>query len=70
MRDGNVRLAYETLPAGIPQRYFCGDSACHESGLIGGLADPARAYEPDGRIGFRVSAVMKAAAVACEAEGA
>jgi hypothetical protein len=67
-RDGNVparqapltcaRLAFEALPEDIRQRYFRGDSACHENELIGWLNDPARASEKGGRIGFAISAVM------------
>ncbi len=67
-RDGNVparqapltcaRMAFETLPASVTQRYFRGDSACHEKDLLDWLKHPARAEEPGGRIGFAVSAVM------------
>ncbi|MEX1199139.1 MAG: IS1380 family transposase [Pseudohongiellaceae bacterium] len=70
-RDGNVparqaplncaRMAFEALPSGIKQRYFRGDSACHENELIDWLKDPARASESGGRIGFCVSAVMESA---------
>jgi len=69
-RDGNVpakqsplscaKMAFEALPTGIKKRYFRGDSACHENGLLGWLNDPARASEPGGRIGFCVSAVVEA----------
>lgn len=67
-RDGNVpakqepltcaRMAFAALPGNITARYFRGDSACHESGLLDWLRDPARAQEPGGAIGFAVSAVM------------
>lgn len=67
-RDGNVpakqapltcaRMAFEALPATIQQRYFRGDSACHESDLIGWLSSPQRERESGGCIGFAVSAVM------------
>ena len=67
-RDGNVpaqrepltcaQLAFAALPGDITQRYFRGDSACHESGLLAWLKDPQRAQEPGGAIGFAVSAVM------------
>ena len=67
-RDGNVparqapltcaRMAFETLPSSVTQRYFRGDSACHEKDLLDWLKHPARAEEPGGRIGFAVSAVM------------
>lgn len=66
-RDGNVparqepvdcvRWAFEALPDGIRQRFFRGDSACHEADLLRWLCDPQRAREPAGRIGFAVSAV-------------
>src|SRR6266704_5848112 len=65
-RDGNVpakqdplqcaKLAFEALPQNIQERYFRGDSACHENGLLGWLKHPDRAQEPGGRIGFAVSA--------------
>ncbi len=67
-RDGNVpakqepltcaQLAFAALPADLTARYFRGDSACHENGLLNWLKDPARATEPGGAIGFAVSAVM------------
>jgi hypothetical protein len=69
-RDGNVparqapltcaQLAFGALPETIKERYFRGDSACHENDLIGWLKHPDRAQEPGGRIGFAVSAVMSA----------
>lgn len=69
-RDGNVparqapvdcvRWAFEALPEGIRQRFFRGDSACHEADLLHWLCDPQRAREPAGRIGFAVSAVNSA----------
>lgn len=67
-RDGNVpaqqepltcaQLAFAALPGTIQQRYFRGDSACHENELLGWLNHPDRAKEPGGRIGFAVSARM------------
>lgn len=67
-RDGNVparqapltcaQLAFAALPQTIQERYFRGDSACHENDLIGWLKHPDRTQEPGGRIGFAVSAVM------------
>jgi hypothetical protein len=67
-RDGNVpakqapltcaKLAFAALPESITQRYFRGDSACHENELIGWLKDEERAQEPGGRIGFAISAVL------------
>lgn len=65
-RDGNVparqapltcaQRAFAALPPGITQRAFRGDSACHESELIGWLSDPQREIEPGGKIGFAISA--------------
>jgi hypothetical protein len=70
-RDGNVpakqepltcaQLAFAALPATITQRYFRGDSACHEQALVDWLKAPERAREPGGRIGFAISAVMSPA---------
>src|ERR1039458_5651103 len=67
-RDGNVparqepltcaKLAFAALPETIIQRYFRGDSACHENGLLDWLKHPDREKEPGGRIGFAVSAFM------------
>lgn len=67
-RDGNVgaqqeplscaKLAYAALPQSIQERYFRGDSACHERELVNWLKHPERAEEPGGRIGFAVSARM------------
>lgn len=69
-RDGNVpakqapltcaQLAFAALPASVTQRYFRGDSACHENELLHWLKHPERAQEPGGRIGFAISAVMSA----------
>ncbi len=70
-RDGNVpaqqeplscaQLAFAALPETIQQRYFRGDSACHENELLGWLKHPDRAQEPGGPIGFAVSARMSEA---------
>jgi hypothetical protein len=70
-RDGNVpaqqapltcaQLAFAALPDTIQERYFRGDSACHENDLLGWLKHPDRAKEPGGRIGFAVSARRSAA---------
>jgi hypothetical protein len=67
-RDGNVpaqqepltcaKLAFVALPDTIEQRYFRGDSACHENDLLGWLKHPDREKEPGGRISFAVSARM------------
>ncbi len=67
-RDGNVpakqapltcaKLAFAALPETVTQRYFRGDSACHENDLLEWLKHPDRQKEPGGRIGFAVSAVM------------
>jgi len=67
-RDGNVpalqaplncaRLAFEALPKNIAERYFRGDSACHENELIAWLNHPDRTAEAGGKIGFAISARM------------
>jgi len=67
-RDGNVpakqdplqcaKLAFAALPESIQQRYFRGDSACHEGQLLDWLKHPDREKEPGGRIGFAVSAIL------------
>jgi len=67
-RDGNVpakqepltcaKLAFAALPETIRQRYFRGDSACHENDLLDWLKHPDREKEPGGRIVFAVSAVL------------
>jgi hypothetical protein len=67
-RDGNVparqepltcaKLAFAALPPDLKQRYFRGDSACHEKALLEWLGHPEREKEPGGRIGFAVSASM------------
>ena len=81
-RDGNVgaqqepltcaQLAFAALPENVQERYFRGDSACHERALLNWLKHPDREQEPGGRIGFAVSARMSsdlAQAVARLAEG-
>lgn len=70
-RDGNVgarqeplncaKLAYEALPGTVEQRYFRGDSACHENELIQWLKHEDRAQEKGGAIGFAISAMMSVA---------
>jgi Transposase DDE domain group 1 len=67
-RDGNVpakqepltcaQWAFAALPETVTQRFFRGDSACYEYGLLNWLKHPDRAQEPGGRIGFAISAVM------------
>ena len=67
-RDGNVpaqqaplscaKLAFAALPDNLQERYFRGDSACHQKDLLHWLKHPERAKEPGGRIGFAVSARM------------
>ena len=67
-RDGNVpahqqllpitQRAFQGLPETVVERYFRGDSACHEQSLIEWLRDEQRAGGPAGRIGFAVSARM------------
>jgi hypothetical protein len=70
-RDGNVpakqapltcaKLAFAALPETVRERYFRGDSACHENELLDWLKAAEREREPGGRIGFVVSAVMSGA---------
>ena len=67
-RDGNVparqapltcaQMAFAALPTDIQQRYFRGDSACHENDLIQWLRHPDRSTKPGGVIGFAISAMM------------
>ena len=56
-----AKLAFAALPQSISQRYFRGDSACHENQLLQWLKHSDREREPGGRIGFAVSAVMSEA---------
>jgi hypothetical protein len=82
-RDGNVsaqqgpvtcaQWAFAALPSTVTKRYFRGDSACHEQGLVSWLKSPERAEESGGAIGFCVSARMsedlqKAVQGVCEGE--
>ena len=70
-RDGNVpahqellpitQRAFQALPETVVERYFRGDSACHEHSLLDWLRDEQRAEGPQGRIGFAVSARMNPA---------
>lgn len=67
-RDGNVpadmkplavaRAAFGALPETVKTFYYRGDSACHESELMGWLRDEERADGPKGFIGFAISARM------------
>ncbi len=67
-RDGNVsamqeplrcaQMAFAVLPRSIKQRYFRGDSACHEQELLRWLGAAERGQEPGGAIGFCISARM------------
>jgi hypothetical protein len=69
-RDGNVpakqdpltcaQAAFAALPPTVRQRYFRGDSACHNNQLLGWLRHPDRAQEPGGPIQFAVSAMLSA----------
>ena len=73
-RDGNVpammdpltvaKAAFQTLPATVKKYYFRGDSACHESKLIGWLRNEQRKDGPRGQIGFAISARMSEALLA------
>jgi hypothetical protein len=77
-RDGHVpahqepltcaKLAFAALPENIQERYFRGDSACHENGLLGWRKHPDRAQEPGGRMGFAVRAKRRAELVAARAQ--
>jgi hypothetical protein len=70
-RDGNVpahqellpitQRAFQALPETVVERYFRGDSACHEQNLLEWLRDEQRAGGPQGRIGFALSARMNPA---------
>src|SRR5260370_35688201 len=70
-RDGNVpakqsplscaKLAFAALPENITQRYFRGDSACHENDVVSWLKQPEREQETGGRIGLAMSAVLSEA---------
>jgi Transposase DDE domain group 1 len=67
-RDGNVparhepvtcaEMAFDALPQTVTERYFRGDSGCHERGLLGWLNSSERDKEAGGRIGFCVSACV------------
>ena len=59
-----VRAGFAALPATVTERYFRGDSACHENALLTWLAHPERAREAGGAIGFAVSAVQTEALAA------
>lgn len=70
-RDGNVpaqhallpitQRAFQALPETVEERYFRGDSACHEQSLMEWLRDEQRVGGRQGRIGFAVSARMNPA---------
>ena len=53
-----VRAGFAALPDTVTERFFRGDSACHENELLAWLAHPDRASEKGGAIGFAVSAVQ------------
>jgi len=67
-RDGNVpaqqeplrvaQRAFAALPETVGERYFRGDSACDEEGLLSWLRHERREQGPQGFIGFAVSARM------------
>ncbi len=69
-RDGNVpanleplrcaRAAFAALPPTVTERYFRGDSACHEGQLLNWLRDEQREGGPQGPIGFAISARLTA----------
>lgn len=70
-RDGNVpanmeplrcaRAAFAALPPTVTERYFRGDSACHEGQLLNWLRDEQREGGPQGHIGFAISARLSEA---------
>src|SRR5260370_4085450 len=70
-RDGNVpahqqllpitQRAFQALPETVVERYFRGDSACHEQSVIEWLRDEKRAGGAPGRIGFALNARMNPA---------
>jgi len=70
-RDGNVpaqqqplrvaQRAFAALPETVGERYFRGDSACEEEGLLTWLRNERRPDGPQGFIGFAVSARMSPA---------
>jgi hypothetical protein len=67
-REGNVpahqgllpvaQRAFQALPETVTERYFRGDSACEEDGLLSWLRNEQREDGPQGKIGFAVSARM------------
>ncbi|MBM4043818.1 MAG: IS1380 family transposase [Planctomycetes bacterium] len=67
-RDGNVpgnqnplavtKRAFRALPETIQERFFRGDAACYEEGVLTWLRNEKRADGPGGLIGFAVSARM------------
>src|SRR5208282_154045 len=59
-----AQMAFATLPENIRQRYFRGDSACHEHQLLEWLNHPDRQKDPGGRIRFAISAVLSGALAA------
>lgn len=70
-RDGNVtamqeplavaKAAFAALPSTVKERYYRGDSACHEHKLMDWLRDEKREEGSQGFIGFAISARMSKA---------
>lgn len=70
-RDGNVtamqeplvvaKAAFAALPSTVKERYYRGDSACHEHKLMDWLRDEKREAGSQGFIGFAISARMSKA---------
>lgn len=70
-RDGNVpairepvrvaRRAFAALPSSVNKYFLRGDAACYEHELLTWLRDEERADDPQGFIGFAVSAPMHTA---------
>lgn len=70
-RDGNVpaqmeplevaQRAFAAVPNTVPEYYYRGDSACHESKLVNWLRNEKREGGPRGKMGFAISARMSEA---------
>jgi hypothetical protein len=55
---GVTQRAFQGLPDTIQERYFRGDSACWEKGLVNWLRDEQRPEGPSGKIIFAISVRM------------
>jgi hypothetical protein len=73
-RDGNVPANFAPLPVAqaafaalsptVQEYYYRGDLACHEHALLTWLRTPTRSTDPQGPIGFAISARMSPALAA------